>query len=451
VSDGRANGGSTAGDARGPDVPATDATAPAVTGANAGNAGNAADAATAASARGEDAPSRAPAGEAPGGGVAADPTSPAEEEAGAQPLHQTALVALHRDLGARLIEFGGWLMPVQYTGILEEHRAVRERAGLFDLSHMGELFVEGDDAGDALAAALVSDPRTLAVGRAQYSMIAAPDGGVIDDLIVYRVGPERFMVVANAGNAAVVADELASRLERWRAVLDDQSLATSLVALQGPRAEAVLAPLTGVDIGTLRYYAIAEGEVAGVPALVARTGYTGEDGFEVFVDWDRGPDVWSALAEAGQEAGVVPVGLGARDTLRLEAGMPLYGNELDRETNPFEAGLGRVVKLDKAGDFVGREALARVAREGPRKRLVGLSITGRGIARHGHPVKAGDRPTGVVTSGTHSPTLGRPIAMAYVEPGDAAPGTILSVEIREQPVPAEVASLPFYKREAPGR
>ena len=372
-------------------------------------------------------------------------------DAPSEVLHETALVGIHRELGARLIEFGGWLMPVQYTGILEEHRAVRERAGLFDLSHMGELYVEGDDAGDALAAALVSDPRTLAVGRAQYSMITAEDGGVIDDLIVYRVGPERFLVVANAGNAGVVADELARRLEKWRAVLDDRSLATSLVAVQGPRAAEVLAPLTDVDLAALRYYAIAEGQVAGIPALVARTGYTGEDGFEVFVDWARGPDAWAALAEAGKGAGVSPVGLGARDTLRLEAGMPLYGNELDRDTNPFEAGLGRVVKLEKAGDFIGREALTRVAREGPEKRLVGLSMTGRGIARHGHPVMVGDRPTGVVTSGTHSPTLGRPIAMAYVAPDDAAPGTIVSVQIREQPVSAEVVSLPFYKRESKGQ
>jgi aminomethyltransferase len=362
-------------------------------------------------------------------------------------LHETALIDIHRALGARLIEFGGWLMPVQYTGIVDEHRAVRERAGLFDLSHMGELFIEGDDAGDALAAALVSEPRTLAVGRAQYSMICAPEGGVIDDLIVYRLGPERFLVVANAGNATVVSDELAARLGGWRAVLDDRSLATSLVGLQGPRAAEVLGPLTDVDLAGLRYYAIAEGQVAGVPALVARTGYTGEDGFEVFVDWGRGPDVWTALAKAGNAAGVIACGLGARDTLRLEAGMPLYGNELDRETNPFEAGLGRVVKLDKPGDFVGREALAKVAQEGPRKRLVGLSITGRGIARHGHPVLAGDRRTGVVTSGTHSPTLGRPIAMAYVAPGDAEPGTILGVEIREQPVSAEVVPLPFYKRQ----
>ena len=372
--------------------------------------------------------------------------APAAEEAADQ-LHETALIDVHRSLGARLIEFGGWLMPVQYAGILEEHRAVRERAGLFDLSHMGELFVEGDDAGDALAAALVSDPRTLVVGRAQYSMICAPDGGVIDDLIVYRLGEERFLVVANASNAPVVSEELAARLGDWRAILDDRSLVTSLVAIQGPLAGGILAPLTDIELAGLRYYAIAEGEVAGVPALVARTGYTGEDGFEVFVDWNRGAEVWTALAEAGEAANVIACGLGARDTLRLEAGMPLYGNELDRQTNPFEAGLGRVVKLEKDGDFVGREALARVAAAGPAKKLVGLSITGRGIARHGYPVLAGERRTGVVTSGTHSPTLGRPIAMAYVAPGDAEPGTILAVEVREQPVSAEVVPLPFYKRE----
>ena len=253
-------------------------------------------------------------------------------------------------------------------------------------------------------------------------------------------------MVANAGNAPTVSEELAARLGGRRAILDDRSLATSLVAIQGPRAAEILAPLTDVDLATLRYYAIAEGHVAGIPALVARTGYTGEDGFEVFVDWDRGPAIWSALAEAGKAAGVMAAGLGARDTLRLEAGMPLYGNELDRSTNPFDAGLGRVVKLEKPGDFVGKEALARVAREGPAKRLVGLAMTGRGIARHGYPVRAADRRTGVVTSGTQSPTLGKPIAMAYVAPGDAEPGTILAVEVREQPVSAEVVPLPFYKR-----
>ena len=364
-------------------------------------------------------------------------------------LRETALTDIHRALGARLIDFGGWLMPVQYSGILEEHRAVRERAGLFDISHMGELFVEGDEAGDALAAALVTDPRTLAVGRAHYSMICAPDGGIIDDLIVYRLGSERFLVVANASNAAIVSDELATRLQRWRAVLDDRSLATSLVAIQGPRAAGILGALTTVDLASLRYYAIAEGEVVGIRALVARTGYTGEDGFELFVDWARGPEVWKALEDAGRDAGTLPCGLGARDTLRLEAGMPPYGNELDRTTNPFEAGLGRVVKLEKPGDFVGRAALERAARDGIAKRLVGLRVTGRGIARHGYPVDDANGRTGVVTSGTQSPTLGYPIAMAYVAPDDGEPGTMLDVEVRDQRVPAEVVPLPFYKRASP--
>jgi aminomethyltransferase len=364
------------------------------------------------------------------------------------PVHLTPLTDAHRALGARLIEFGGWLMPVQYRSIIEEHRTVRERVGLFDLSHMGELYVDGPDAGPALAAALVSNPSALQIGRAQYSMICAPDGGVIDDLIVYRLAETSFLVVANASNAAVVSDALAERLAGHRAVLDDRSLATGLLAIQGPRSVEVLAPLSDVDLHGLRYYAAAEGRVADIPGLVARTGYTGEDGFEVFVDTGHTVELWDTLLAAVRAAGGGPIGLGARDTLRLEAGMPLYGNELDRDTNPYEAGLGRVVKLDKPGDFVGRAALEKVARDGPSKRLVGLTVEGRGIARHGHPVWAADRRTGVVTSGTQSPTLGVPIAMAYVAPGDAEAGTVVAVEIRDARVPARIVDLPFYRRNA---
>ncbi len=341
--------------------------------------------------------------------------------------HETPLHDRHVALGARLIEFGGWLMPVQYSGILEEHRAVRERAGLFDLSHMGELFVEGPQAGAA-------------------PMICAEDGGIIDDLIVYRLAEERFLVVANASNAAIVSDALVERLAGFKAVLDDRSLAMALCAVQGPRSVDIVGPLTDVDLGALRYYAIGEGHVAGIPALVARTGYTGEDGFEIFVDNARALELWDALTAAGEPHGLAPVGLGARDTLRLEAGMPLYGNDLDRSTNPYEAGLGRVVKLDKPGDFVGRAALEKVAREGPARKLVGLVMEGRGIARHGYPVHRDARRTGEVTSGTHSPSLGRAIAMAYVGPADAESGTILDVEIREQRVPTKVVDLPFYRR-----
>ncbi|MFL5768602.1 MAG: glycine cleavage system aminomethyltransferase GcvT [Chloroflexota bacterium] len=363
-------------------------------------------------------------------------------------IHDTPLRDRHEALGARLIEFGGWMMPVQYSGILDEHRAVRERAGLFDLSHMGELFVTGPEAGDALAYALVTNPPALRDGRAHYSMMCAPDGGVVDDLIVYRLGPDRYLVVANASNAQVVSDALAERLQAFRAVLDDRSLATALCAVQGPASTEIVAPLTDLDLGSLKYYAIAEGQVAGIPAFVARTGYTGEDGFEVFVETGRAGELWDALFAAGQPEGLLPIGLGARDTLRLEAGMPLYGNELDRDTTPFDAGLGRVVKVDKPGDFVGREALEKVAADGPAKRLVGFEMRGRGIARHGYPVDAAGRRTGIVTSGTQSPTLGKAIGMAYVAPPDAETGTILEVEIRDQRVAAEVVDLPFYRRSA---
>jgi aminomethyltransferase len=361
-------------------------------------------------------------------------------------VRTTPLVERHRALGAKLIDFAGWLMPVQYSGIIEEHKAVRERAGLFDLSHMGELFVEGPEAGAALARALVSDPPALAVGRAHYSMITAPDGGILDDLIVYRLAEERFLVVANAANAQLVSDLLVERSSGLKAILDDRSLATALVAVQGPRSVDIVGPMTDVDLTALRYYAIAEGQVAGIDALVARTGYTGEDGFEIFVDNERAAELWDALLEAGGPHGLVPVGLGARDTLRLEAGMPLYGNDLDPTISPYDAGLGRVVKLAKPADFVGKAALERLAAEPPRRRLVGLVVRGRGIARHGYPVFADERETGAITSGAPSPTLGVPIAMAYVAPGDGEPGTMLAVGIRDARVPAEVVPLPFYRR-----
>ena len=361
-------------------------------------------------------------------------------------IHETPLASRHEALGARMIDLAGWRMPVQYDSLLDVHRSVRERVGLFDLSHMGELLIEGAEAGEGLARAVVSNPPALAIGRAHYSMLCASDGGILDDLIIYRLADDRFLVVANAANAHIVSDALAERLEGSRAVLDDQSLATGLVAVQGPRSVDVLGPLTDVDVAALRYYGIAEGAVAGIPAHVARTGYTGEDGFEVFVETARTGELWDALLDGVRGAGGGPVGLGARDTLRLEAGMPLYGNELDRTTTPFDAGLGRVVKLDKPGDFVGRAALEKAAADGPKRRLVGLTVEGRGIARHGYPVHAGERRTGAVTSGTQSPTLGVPIAMAYVSPTDAEPATMLDIEIRDARIPARVVPLPFYRR-----
>lgn len=366
-------------------------------------------------------------------------------------MRQTALVKAHRSAGARLIDFAGWEMPVQYsTGILAEHRAVREKAGLFDLSHMGELWVSGPGAGPGLAQALVSDPPRLAIGRAHYSMICSPDGGIIDDLIVYRLADERFLVVPNAANREQVANALRERLAEFAAALDDASLRTSLVAIQGPAAAAILARLSDVDLESLRYYAIAEGHAAGVPALVARTGYTGEDGFELFVEWDAALDVWQELLRAGERDGLIPAGLGARDTLRLEAGMPLYGNELDLQTNPYEAGLGRVVKLDRETRFVGRDALEKVAAEGPTRTLVGLTVRGRAVARHGQPIhRPGEEAqVGVVTSGAPSPTLGVPIAMAYLPTPEPEVGTMVEIAIRQARAEAEVVALPFYKRGA---
>jgi aminomethyltransferase len=366
-------------------------------------------------------------------------------------LLQTALVDRHRALGARLIDFAGWEMPVKYAaGIIEEHRTVRERVGLFDLSHMGEVWVSGPEAGTGLASALVTDPPRLTVGRAHYSMITEADGGIIDDLIVYRTADERFMVVPNASNREAVATALRERLAGYDAALDDASLRTSLVAVQGPRAAELLQPLTDVDLSTLKYYAIAEGHACGQPAWIARTGYTGEDGFELFLDWDLANPVWDTLMSEGERYGIAPCGLGARDTLRLEAGMPLYGNELDRDTNPFEAGLGRVVKLDKPNDFIGRAALESVAANGPAKQLIALVVRGRGIARHGYPLHlpGQDETAGVVTSGAPSPTLGVPIAMGYLPPSSAEVGTMVEVAIRNARVEAEIVPLPFYKRSA---
>jgi aminomethyltransferase len=361
-------------------------------------------------------------------------------------VHQTALDARHRALGARMIPFAGWEMPVQYRGLVEEHNAVRTAAGLFDLSHMGELFITGKDAAAALDYALVTAPGRLAVGRAHYSMICDETGGVLDDLIVYRLGDTRYMVVPNASNAATVAAALEERLASFDAALDDASMRTSLVAIQGPRAAEILQPFVDVDIKTIKYYSGTQTTACGVPAILARTGYTGEDGFELFVAWDDAVRVWDTLLEAGAARGLVPAGLGARDTLRLEAGMPLYGNELDRNTTPFEAGLGRLVSFAKSGDFVGRAALER-AKDHPRKTLVGLKINGRGIARIGYPVylPAAATACGTITSGTASPTLGFAIAMGYVPVQDNGART-LEVGIRDQRASAEVVPMPFYRR-----
>jgi len=383
-----------------------------------------------------------------------------------QPMTPTAgavlspLHAEHVTLGATMTPFAGWLMPLRYAGDLAEHQAVRTAAGLFDLSHMGELHVDGPGAGTALDTALVGNLSALAVGRARYTMIVAEDGGILDDLIVYRLADQEFLVVANASNVTVVRDALVERIAPFDATLTDRSLDTALVAVQGPRAAEILRGLVDpadVDaVLAVKYYAAVRGTVAGVDALVARTGYTGEDGFELFVPADAAPGLWRALLAAGEPAGLVPVGLSARDSLRLEAGMPLYGNELDTTTNPQDAGLGRVVRLDKVTadgtplPFVGRAALESRAHANPARVLVGLIGLSRRATRHGYPVltttEADAATIGRVTSGAPSPTLGVPIAMAYVTPEVSAVGTELAVDVRGRREPVRVVELPFYRR-----
>jgi aminomethyltransferase len=367
--------------------------------------------------------------------------------AAAGELRHTPLHDIHLELGARLVPFAGYEMPVQYSSIIEEHRTVRSAVGLFDLSHMGEVEVRGEEAVAFLRYALVSDPGALEVGQAQYSMACQDDGGVIDDLIVYRRGEDWFLVVCNASNRTAVVAQLDALLKRgdFGAELDDRSDRTALVAPQGPNAAALIGELTDVDLDAIGNYRSASGVVAGIDCLVARTGYTGEDGFELFCDARRARGLWEELTEAGSRHGLRPCGLGARDTLRLEAGMPLYGNELNRETNPFEANLGRVVKLEK-GEFVGRAALQAVQQAGPRRKLIGLRMVENAIPRAGYAVQADGDAVGEVTSGTLSPTLGEKIAMAYVPADRAAVGNAFEVVVRDRPYRAEQVKLPFYKR-----
>jgi aminomethyltransferase len=366
------------------------------------------------------------------------------------PRH-TALDALHRSLGATMTDFAGWDMPLRYGSERDEHLAVRTKAGLFDLSHMGEITVTGPEAAAFLNFALVGNIASVGVGRARYTMIVRADGGILDDLIVYRLQEQEYMVVANASNAQVVLDALTERVAGFDAGVRDDRDAYALIAVQGPESPGILKSLTDADLDGLKYYAGLPGTVAGVPALIARTGYTGEDGFELFVAPADAEKLWQALTEAGAPAGLVPCGLSCRDMLRLEAGMPLYGHELTTSLTPFDAGLGRVVKFEKEGDFVGREALSEAASraaDNPPRVLVGLVAEGRRVPRAGYPVVAGGEVIGEVTSGAPSPTLGKPIAMAYVDAAHAAPGTAgVGVDIRGSHEPYEVVALPFYKRQ----
>ncbi|NLB46793.1 MAG: glycine cleavage system aminomethyltransferase GcvT [Microbacteriaceae bacterium] len=362
----------------------------------------------------------------------------------------TALHAEHTTLGAHFTDFGGWEMPLRYGSELAEHRAVREAAGLFDLSHMGEIRVTGPEAASFLNTALVGNLAVVATGKAKYSLIVTAEGGIIDDLIVYRLAEHEFLVVPNAGNAAEVYVQLVERARGFDVRVDDETASTSLIAVQGPASASLIRELNSgdhlVDLEAMPYYSAAMATIAGINVLLARTGYTGEDGFELLVPNEQAVPLWRALLQAGEPHGLTPAGLAARDSLRLEAGMPLYGNELSPDTNPFDAGLGGVVSFKKSENFIGRAALEAMKAEGPRRTLVGLRGLGRRAGRSGYPVLAEGREVGVVTSGQPSPTLGFPIVLAFVEPGFAAPGTSLDVDLRGKPEPCEVVTLPFYSR-----
>jgi aminomethyltransferase len=362
-------------------------------------------------------------------------------------LLRTPLYSRHRDLGARLVEFGGWEMPVSYSGILSEHQAVRQRAGLFDVSHMGEFRIEGSDALAFLQSLVPNDVGKLTINQALYTQLCLPNGGTIDDLLIYRLGETDYMAVVNASTMPKDWAWFSEHAARFGQItLRNVSHDMGLIALQGPQAQSILQPLTSTDLGSITYYHAAPGVVSGIDCLISRTGYTGEDGFELYTASDRVGELWDAVLEAGRPQGLLPAGLGARDTLRLEAGYCLYGHELSEDITPLEAGLGWSVKLNKGEDFIGRQALLDQKAEGLKRKLVGLILRERGIPRAGYVIMRTNERTGEVTSGTMCPTLDQAAALGYVMADAATPGTQLAVEIRERPVAAEVVTLPFYKR-----
>jgi len=357
------------------------------------------------------------------------------------PLYQTHLAS-----GAKLIEFGGWLMPVQYAGILEEHRAVRERAGLFDVSHMGEIRITGPDAIKFVNYLVTNDISKLAVNQIMYSPMCYPDGGVVDDLLVYRLGEQELLLVVNAANTDKDFTWIKEAAANFNVEAVNISDNVAQLALQGPKAEAILQKLTDVDLKAIKYYWLQQDvPVQGIRCLVSRTGYTGEDGFEIYCQPAEVTKLWSLLLEAGKEEGLVPAGLGARDTLRFEACLPLYGHELSETITPLEAGLGFFVKLTK-DDFIGKEALAKQKAEGVKRKIMALEIIGRGIARQDYRCLAGGQEIGVVTSGSYAPTLNKNLALALIAADKAEVGQEIAVEIRGKEVAAVVVNKPFYKR-----
>jgi aminomethyltransferase len=361
-------------------------------------------------------------------------------------LRKTPLNARHRALGARMVPFGGWDMPVEYSGIVAEHMAVRTRAGLFDVSHMGQIELAGTNALAAVQFISTNDASRLNTGQAQVAGLTTPEGTFVDDLLVYRLAGDHFMLVVNAGNIDRDYRWIVEHVQEMGDVaVVNSSARYALLAVQGPSAQAIVQELTTVDLPAIKYYWFANGEVAGTRSIISRTGYTGEDGFELFIPPQSAERMWNALLETGAAAGLVPAGLGARDTLRLEAGMRLSGQDMDDTTTVLEAGLEWIIGKNKKEDFIGRTALEQQKRSGLTRKLVGFEMTAPGIARHGYTaVVNGEQ--GIVTSGTQTPLLKKAIGMAYLPIDATAPGTEFEVEIRGRRTPARVVPLPFYKR-----
>ena len=357
---------------------------------------------------------------------------------------RTPLYEVHKQLGARLVPFGGWDMPVAYSGIAKEHRAVRTAAGLFDVSHMGEFEIRGPQALDLIQLVTTNNAAVLADGQAQYSAMAYTSGTVVDDLLVYRRGSEDYLLVVNAGNIQKDFDWIQSH-NHFNASLKNISDQVTLLAVQGPNSAQILQSLTRIRLSEIGYYHFAQGKVVDADAIVSRTGYTGEDGFEIYFSPEYSQPIWNSIIEAGQPHGLVPAGLGARNTLRLEAKMLLYGNDMDENTTLLEAGLGWIVKPEK-GDFIGRDSLVRQKQQGLKRKLVGFEMLGREIARDHYPVFVDGREAGHVTSGSPSITLNKNIGLAYVPAGNAAIGSHFQVSIRNRMCDAEVVKTPFYKR-----
>lgn len=358
-------------------------------------------------------------------------------------MKKTKFYDVHKKLGAKLVDFAGYEMPVQYSSIIDEHRAVRTSVGVFDVSHMGEIFVEGENALDFVQHITTNNASKLSDGRVQYSAMCYEDGGIVDDLLVYRFNENKYMLVVNASNKDKDFEWM-KKNNKFNAELVDKSDEYSLLAVQGPNSQKVIQKLTDVKLEEIEYYHFVETKVAGVEMILSRTGYTGELGYEIYFigDESTAEKVWNAIFEAGEEFEIKPVGLGARDSLRLEMGFCLYGNDIDKTTNPIEAGLSWITKLKK-GEFIGREPIAKVKEEGVTRKLVPLTTDQKAFPRHGYDVTVDGRKIGYVTSGTVSPILGKPIALAYVEKEYAQEGTEVNITIRDKEIPVQIVKLPF--------